>query len=285
VESLGISGSLWHDAAIIVVVTDCFAMKAGFNARELERVLRQRTVCTLEELAEALGTQSPATLFRKLGEVSYLSSYSHRGKYYALRSQCRFDASGLWSHRGIWFSRHATLLDTCQHFVEQAPAGYSAKELDNALHVATHQSLLGLVERGRVKRQRIGGHFIYVCAAAAPRRQQLSARGKLARIGVGGVSAQVLEHEVKAAIVLFFDTLDERQRRLFAGLEALKIGRGGDARVAALLGVDPHTVSKGRLELLGEDIDPTRIRRPGGGRRATEKKLHHPGQDRGTARR
>jgi hypothetical protein len=32
-----------------------------------------------------------------------------------------------------------------------------------------------------------------------------------------------------------------------------------------LLGVDPHTVAKGRTELLGEDIDPTRVRKPGGG--------------------
>jgi hypothetical protein len=169
--------------------------------------------------------------------------------------------------------------------VEQAPAGYSAAELDNALHVATRGSLLLLVERGLLKRQRVGGHFIYVCADPAQRRRQLSARGKIARIGVGGVSTEVLEHEVKAAIVLFFDCLDERQRRLFAGLEALKIGRGGDARVAALLGVDPHTVSKGRVELLGGDIDPTRIRRPGGGRPATEKKLRHSGQDRDSPRR
>jgi hypothetical protein len=81
----------------------------------------------------------------------------------------------------------------------------------------------------------------------------------------------VVAHDVKAAILLFFSLLDERQRRLFAGLEALKIGRGGDARVAALLGVDPHTVAKGRVELLGEDIDVTRVRKIGGGRRAAEK--------------
>jgi hypothetical protein len=260
-------------------------MKAEFDAKDLERVLRQRTVCTLEELAQALGTDSPATLFRKLAELAYLTSYSHRGRYYALRACCRFDASGLWSHRGIWFSRQATLLDTCKHFVEQAPAGYSANELDNALHVATRDSLLRLVRRRLIKRQRVGGHFIYVCTDLAQCRRQISARGKIERIGVGGVSTEVLEHEVKAAIVLFFDSLDERQRRLFAGLEALKVGRGGDARVAALLGVDPHTVSKGRLELLGGDIDATRIRRPGGGRRATEKKLRNPGKDRGNPRR
>jgi hypothetical protein len=51
--------------------------------------------------------------------------------------------------------------------------------------------------------------------------------------------------------------------------------------VAAFLGVDPHTVAKGRIEILGEDIDPTRVRKSGGGRKAAEKKLHDQGKDRG----
>ena len=80
------------------------------------------------------------------------------------------------------------------------------------------------------------------------------------------MSEEVLAHEVEAGLILFFGLLDERPRRLFAGLEALKVGRGGDARVAALLGVDPHTVAKGRIELLRGDIDPTRVRKVGGGR-------------------
>ena len=35
--------------------------------------------------------------------------------------------------------------------------------------------------------------------------------------------------------------LDKRQRRLYAGLEVLKLGRGGDRRIADRLGLDPHT--------------------------------------------
>lgn len=258
---------------------------AAFNAQDLERVLRQRTVCTFEQLADALGTDSRMTVFRKLAVVPYLTSYSHRGKYYALRSSCQFDASGLWSHRGVWFSTDGTLLDTSKRFVEQAPAGYSASELDNALHVQTRQSLLRLVHRHLIERQRLAGAFIYFALDQARRQRQINARGQIAQVPVGGVSGEVLVHEVKAAILLFFSLLDERQRRLFAGLEALKSGRGGDARVAALLGVDPHTVAKGRIELLGEDIDPTRVRKSGAGRRAAEKKLHDQGKDPGDPQR
>ena len=258
---------------------------AEFSARELENLFEQRRVCTFSQLAQALGTESRMTVFRKLAELPYLTSYSHRGKYYTLRGTCRFDGSGLWSHRGIWFSTYGTLLETSRRFVERAPAGYSAKELDNAVHVQTRQTLLALLHRQAIEREKIGGTFIYLALESTQRQRQITARAKIAKVVVGGVSEEVLAHEVKAGIILFFSLLDERQRRLFAGLEALKVGRGGDARVAALLGVDPHTVAKGRIELLGADIDPTRVRKVGGGRVAAEKKRRNSGEDRGDPQR
>ena len=267
------------------MVTYTIMRTAEFNARELEILLERKRACTFSELAEALGTESRMTVFRKLAELPYLTSYSHRGKYYTLRATCRFDTSGLWSHRGVWFSTYGTLLETSRRFVERAPAGYSAQELDNALHVETRQTLLALLHRQVIERERIGGVFIYLALEPAERQRQVIARAKIAQVAVGGVSEEVLAHEVKAGIILFFGLLDERQRRLFAGLEALKVGRGGDARVAALLGVDPHTVAKGRIELLGGDIDPTRVRKVGGGRVAAEKKRWNPSQDRGDPQR
>ena len=66
--------------------------------------------------------------------------------------------------------------------------------------------------------------------------------------------------------------LDERQRRLYAGLESLRHGRGGDSRVAAQLGMAPATVAKGRQQLLSGDYEAERTRKPGGGRKALEKK-------------
>ena len=79
--------------------------------------------------------------------------------------------------------------------------------------------------------------------------------------------------QLRAAIVLFASLLDERQRRLYAGLESLKCGWGGDARIAGLLGIDPGTVARGRKQLLTQDIERVRVRRPGGGRPPLEKKL------------
>jgi hypothetical protein len=79
--------------------------------------------------------------------------------------------------------------------------------------------------------------------------------------------------EAKAAVILFMSLLDEQQRRLFAGLESLRHGRGGDRSVAQATGLDPHTIAKGRRELLARDVLVDRRRRPGAGRKAVEKKL------------
>ena len=76
----------------------------------------------------------------------------------------------------------------------------------------------------------------------------------------------------KTAIVLFYSLLDERQRRLYAGMELLRLGHGGDRLLAEFLDLDPHTVARGRQQLLDQEVAAGRLRRPGGGRKLTEKK-------------
>ena len=74
-------------------------------------------------------------------------------------------------------------------------------------------------------------------------------------------------NDVKASIILFYCTLNEKQRRLYAGLESLKIGNNGDQVIAKLLGLNRKTVSKGRNELLNDSINTDTIRNSGGGRK------------------
>ena len=52
----------------------------------------------------------------------------------------------------------------------------------------------------------------------------------------------------EAGIILFFSLLDERERRVYAGLESLKLGYGGDRQMAEILGLDVSTVARGRRE-------------------------------------
>jgi hypothetical protein len=74
--------------------------------------------------------------------------------------------------------------------------------------------------------------------------------------------------------VLFYSLLDEQQRRLYAGLEAYKLGHGGDRRIADFLGIGVHTVARGRQELFSNQVQREGVRQKGGGRKAVEKKRH-----------
>lgn len=64
--------------------------------------------------------------------------------------------------------------------------------------------------------------------------------------------------------------LNELQRRLFVATEALAYGYGGIAFVERELGVSHKVIQQGIRELEHpEQIDPSRIRKPGGGRKRT----------------
>jgi len=56
-------------------------------------------------------------VFRKLKQLGYHASYTHRGRFYTLAEIARFDDRGLWSHETVWFSRHGTLVATVEAFV------------------------------------------------------------------------------------------------------------------------------------------------------------------------
>ena len=67
--------------------------------------------------------------------------------------------------------------------------------------------------------------------------------------------------------------LDERSRRLFAGVLARQFGWGGIQRVREITGLTCVTIRRGVRECeQAQGVDRGRIRRPGGGRKAIEKK-------------
>ncbi len=246
-----------------------------FSPEPLLRLLRAKKIATLPELQSALGSDVPLTVFRKLKELGYRTSYSHRGRFYTLDRIARFDEPGLWSHDSVWFSRYGTLVDTAEAFVNSSPSGYFVAELEQALHISVQDPLLHLVGQQRITRELVSGLYLYCSADAATRLRQLRARRappSAPSISDSVAAAESVSDELKAAIILFYSLLDEQQRRLYAGLEALKLGHGGDRRIAELLGLDPHTVAKGRRELLSQEAQRGRVRQAGGGRKPTEKK-------------
>lgn len=240
----------------------------------LEDYFERKKIATMADLKAALTTNVNMTIFRKLKELSYYSSYSDQGKYYALAKHIKFDAQGLWRYRGVFFSKYGTLRSTAKAFVEKSEAGYTVNELSDLLHVAVKQPLFTLYRNHQLYRAKISGVYIYFSNNKQIQQQQSILRHRKATelaIKPDDSKSDLLAHELKAAIILFFSTLDEKQRRLYAGLEALKLGYGGDKRIASLLEVDVHTVSKGRQQLLTRDFPKDGVRSKGGGKPAIKK--------------
>ena len=246
----------------------------SFDPSVLRRHLRQCKIADLPELKRILGTNTSLTIFRKLKRLDYHTSYTHRGRFYTLAEIARFDDHGLWSHEAVWFSRYGTLLATVEAFVNDSANGYYAPELADALHAEVQDPLRHLVQLQRLSRIDVDGRFLYTAVDSVQRRQQMLARrsAQAVPVAVHAAALQLSPDALKAAILLFYSLLDEQQRRLFAGLESIRVGHGGDTLLGDFLGLDVHTVARGRQQLLDRNVVGGRTRRVGGGRTATEKK-------------
>jgi hypothetical protein len=73
---------------------------------------------------------------------------------------------------------------------------------------------------------------------------------------------------------LLLSRLDEQQRRWYAAVEADKVGHGGIRLLSQITGLDEKTIARGQQEMAEQlrtrPVD--RVRQPGGGRLAVEKK-------------
>ncbi len=74
---------------------------------------------------------------------------------------------------------------------------------------------------------------------------------------------------------LVLSQLDEKQRRLVAGLLSNALGRGGVTLLSRITGLDRKTVRRGRDELDNglQDCPADRVRREGAGHPPVEKKV------------
>lgn len=246
-----------------------------YHLQDFRTFFKRNKIATIEQIKAALSNPARCTVFRKLGEIEYLSSYSHRGKYYTLKSIARFTAQGLWCFRSVWFSRFGNLLETAEAFVQRSEAGYSAGELKEILGVKTKHALAQLVRDGRLLRKKVAAVYIYFSSDSRSAQRQRKARSIHAKASLATLivtNPDLAIEEAKATILLFSSMLNEKQRRLYAGLESLKLGHGGDTHIASLLGMDPHTVARGRKELISTECGSDTIRATGGGRLLQEKK-------------
>ena len=61
---------------------------------------------------------------------------------------------------------------------------------------------------------------------------------------------RLYSRETEATMKSFYNSLNEKDRRRYAGLEALKIGHGGRNYIAGVFGCSRRMVSKGASEVV-----------------------------------
>jgi len=233
-----------------------------YPSDRLKTLLHDQKVATMPQLKEALGSPVTQTVLRKLGPLNYRTSYSHCGTYYTLDSVAQFDELGLWSYGDVHFSRYGTLLNTAEALVNRSAAGYQVPELEAVVHVEAKDALRHLVQAERLYRRQWEGRYLYCAWDRTQRQEQWAARQ----------AQKEKNDDLQAAKALFYSLLDEQQRRLYAGLESLQYGYGGQEHTARRLGLDVNTVARGERELRSGQVLRGRVRQQGGGRAAVEKK-------------
>lgn len=172
----------------------------------LHRLARRSSVFDLDMLRGALMTSSRMTVFRKLRQVGYLSSFTHAGRFYTLRDIPQFDRFGLWFHRDVGFSEAGTLKETVALLVEQTPDGRTHDELSHLLRVRVHNTLLDLLRQGRIGRERLDRVFLYVspdstkaAAQVAARRELAASLAEMLRVATDEEVVEVLVEALRAA--------------------------------------------------------------------------------------
>jgi hypothetical protein len=236
---------------------------AQYHSQTLETLFDQEKVLTLDAMKKVLGTRVKMTVFRKLKSLSYRASYSHAGKYYTLDEIAKYDHHGLWNYRQVYFSKYGSLLNTVEALVSASEAGYFAHELQDLVQVRVHAPLLKLISSGHLRRESLAQGYLYLSPQAW--KSQFKRRKQI-------LEATATGDKLQQALRTFLTTLNEKQRRLYAGFESMKLGHGGDIIIARQIDMNVKTIARGRRELASQQITVDRVRQVGGGAKALEKK-------------
>lgn len=143
----------------------------------LRRLFRRRPVVDLDGIFRVLGTNCRTSVFRRLRELGYQTSFSHSGRYYTLTEIPRFDANGLWFHQSIGFARARTLKATVADLIERSQAGHTFGELVRLTGVRVDSTLTTLVSEGTIRRRRVARRSVYVSQEEAAAARQMKERG------------------------------------------------------------------------------------------------------------
>jgi len=147
--------------------------------KKVENLLRKCRVVTMSDLCEVIGSSSRMTVFRRLRQIEYVTSYTHAGRYYTLYDIAHFDSDGIWFYDDIGFSQNGSLKNTVTYLVDGSDAGKFHFDLERQLRVRVHNVLLDLVKTKQIERIKFAGQYLYMSTDKARSTKQIQQRDKL----------------------------------------------------------------------------------------------------------
>ena len=154
-----------------------------------------------------------------------------------------------------------------------------ASELQALLEVRVHNALAHLYGAKLLDRDQHADQYLYISPTTGA--HQLEKRHEAIEKAQTAEAPDVEEMsgELSERMLLLLSVLNEKQRRLYLGLESMKLGHGGDAKISRMTGVNVKTIALGRRQLQAGNITMERIREVGAGRHSRQKKRcdHSPG--------
>jgi hypothetical protein len=149
------------------------------STQQLTKLFDSKPIIVLEEMQKVLKSASRATVFRYLVKVNYRRSYNYNGRYYTKHELSRYDWHGIFSYKGIHFSRDGNLVATVSRLVCESSSGKAQRELQELLQVRVQTSLAAMVHDKKLARAKVAGHFIYLHPDLEIREAQLTKRHEM----------------------------------------------------------------------------------------------------------
>lgn len=144
---------------------------------QIHKLLQSNTLLSLKQLRDKLGGRTRSSLFRDLTQLDVIASYTHTGQYHALRSEAKFDMSGLWFFHDAGFSQYGTLRQSLIHIIVDAKIGMTQKELKSLLRINVQNTLTDLVKSNTVSRALLPERvYVYLSADEHTAAEQLQRR-------------------------------------------------------------------------------------------------------------
>lgn len=123
-------------------------------------IFKKEKVMTIDHLSSILNCCN-RTVQRRLVEWHTYTSYNHNGKYYTLPTIPKFDKKGLWSYKGIFFSKNGNLKQTIVWLINNSPAGLSVIEASDLLKVSLSSFLSQEQNLQQLQREKMNNRFVY----------------------------------------------------------------------------------------------------------------------------